>query len=342
MTASSSRRLLVLAVLLLPRVALADAPAPAATPTEEQIEAARVPYHDARELRRQGRTREALEKALEANRIAPTPVTALEVGQLLVEVGRLVDARDVFRSVAFMPVSPRESDKGREARAQAAALAGQLDMRIPKIAFADRPPSVQLTLDAKPVGAMDPTAWLGVDPGAHALQVRVDDRLCTTVNLSLSEGEERTIDLHGAATACRPESPAPVPAPRVVAPVPLSLPPSPAPSLLAPPSSRSGAWQVTSVVLAGAGVVGLGVGAYLALSAKSDYDGVASECPARGCDAHGYDVRNAARARADVATVVLGVGAAAIVGGAIVWLAQPSADARVGVGLGGVAFERSF
>ncbi|HEY6461950.1 MAG TPA: hypothetical protein VIY73_17410, partial [Polyangiaceae bacterium] len=343
MIASSSRRhLLVLAVLLLPRAAFADPPATTGSPTEEQIEAARVPYHDARELHRQGRTREALEKALEAHRIAPTPVTALEVGQILVEVGRLVDARDVLRSVAFMPVSPRESDKGREARAQAAVLAGQLDMRIPKIAFADRPAAVEVTLDAKPVVATDPTAWLGVDPGAHALQVRVEGRVCTTVNLSLSEGEERTIDLHDAATACRPEAPAPVQAPRAIAPAPPSAPlPQPVPPLL-PPTSRAGAWRVTSAVLAGAGVVGLGVGAYLALGAKSDYDGVASECSARGCDAHGFEVRNAARTRADVATVVLGVGAAAIVGGAIVWLAQPSADTHVGLSLGGVAFARSF
>jgi hypothetical protein len=91
------------------------------------------------------------------------------------------------------------------------------------------------------------------------------------------------------------------------------------------------------VVLVGAGAVSLGVGGVLALGAKSSYDSVGSECGPRGCTRNGFDVRNSARSRADVATGVLGVGAAAIVGGVVVWVAAPSPHVRVGVGPGGVA-----
>ena len=135
-------------------------------PSEEQVQSARVPYHEARELHRQGRLKEALERALEAYRIASTPVTALEAGQLLVEAGRLVEARDIVRSVAAFPVSPRESDKGREARQGAAALR----RRFGRAHSEDRDrgarrPGVDVALDGKPLAASDPTAWLGVDPG---------------------------------------------------------------------------------------------------------------------------------------------------------------------------------
>ena len=339
MTASSSRWLVAALWLLLPRAALADPPV--APPTEEQVEAARVLYHDARELRRQGRLHEAVDKALQAMAVAATPVTALEAGQLLVESGRLVEARDVVRSVALMPVSPRESDKGRDARQLAASLASQLDMRIPKIAVAARPPGVTLSLDGRPLAPTDPAAWLGVDPGPHALVVRVDERPCTTINLTLSEGEERTLELHDAASACRPEPP-PVESPRPpLLPEVTARPTLPLP--LPPPGPGPSALQWVGVAIAGAGAVAVGVGGGLALQAKSNYDGVAGECPERGCTQNGFDVRSSARNLAGVATVVMTVGGVAIAGGAALWLllprsaSSPAAAAFVGPGTLGLA-----
>jgi hypothetical protein len=341
MTASSNARLFAWLALLAPLVPLPVRAQPqAAAPSEEQVEAARALYREARELRKQGHVREALAKALDAYRTAATPVTALETGELLVEAGRLVEARDLLRAVPLMPVSPRESDKGRDARQLAASLGAQLDMRIPKIAFAQRPPGVDLLLDGRPVASTDATAWQGVDPGPHALLVRVDDRPCTTINLSLSEGEERTIDLHDAAAACRPAPPPPPPVALV------RLPPGPpAPPPEAPPAVASpGPGRWIGAAAAGGGAVAIGVGGYLALSAKSDYASVAGECPPRGCNQDGFDVRNSARARADVATVFMVVGAAAMVGGGLVWWLAPSghAGAQAVVGPGSVGIAGAF
>lgn len=330
MTASSKwARRLALALLL--AASAARAQPPPSPPSEEQVEAARALYKEARELRKQGKLHEATDKALEAYRIAATPVTALQAGELLVDGGRLVEARDIVRGVALLPVSPRESDKGRDARQQAAALAAQLDQRIPKIAFADRPPAVQLLLDGRPLAATDPTAWQGLDPGPHALVVRSDDRPCTTINLVLSEGEERTIDLHAAASACRPEAPPPPPpAPRpAAAPPPPPLPPPPPP----PAEGPVNAWKWGGAAIGAAGAVAVGAGAVVALQAKGDYDSVAGECPSRGCDQHGFDVRTSARSRADTAGVVIAVGAAALAGGALLWILEP-ARGRPGVALG--------
>ncbi len=354
MTASNSllAGALLFLVPLIPGVARADTPS-APPPTEEQVQAAKVPYREARELHRQGKLKEALERALEAYRMASTPVTALEAGHLLVEAARLVEARDDVRSVALFAVSPRESDKGREARQEAAALGAALDARIPKVAIAGRPASVDVILDGKPFTGTDPTAWLGLDPGAHALVVRSGERTCTTINVTLAEGEARTIDLHDVASTCRVDAVTPPPtetaappqpatalpgAGRVTPPVQATSPAPPPVSAPPPrPESPSAGWRWAGAIVAGAGVVAVGAGGGVALAAKSNYDSVAAECPARGCSLSAFDVRESARSQADAATVAMAVGAAAIAGGALLFFLAPSSGsdaARVAVSVG--------
>jgi len=345
MTTTASNSWLLAALLLaVPATARADVTPP--TPTPEQVEAAKVLYHEARELHRQGKLKEALERALEAYRTASTPVTALEAAQLLIEAGQLVEARDITRAVALFPPSPRESDKGRDARQEAATLAGTLDARIPKIAIAGRPAGVDVMLDGRPFAGSDPTAWQGLDPGTHTLTVRADDRVCTTINVTLAEGEARTIDLHDVAVSCRVE-PAPpsesLPTPTAAAPAPASAPRAPPPEPTSSGGSES-ALRWVGVAVGGAGVVAIGVGGGVALAAKSRYDSVAAECPARGCTSSAYAVRESARSRADAATGTMIAGAAALGGGVLLFVLAPNAHAaaRVGIGPGSVRLTVSF
>jgi hypothetical protein len=326
MTASSSRWVVLTFALLVPATARAEPPT--VPPSEDQVEAARAIYKEARELYRQGKLKEALEKAVEAYRTASTPVTALEAGQLLVESGRIVEARDMLRGVAQMPVSPRESDKGREARQQASVLAASLDARIPKLAVAGRPKGVDILLDGKPLGAAEPSAWQGVDPGAHTLVVRAEERTCSTITVTLAEGEVRTIDLHDVASSCHLE-------PVATEPARSAPPPRPPPPKAPPPSAETpapppaeaehgtSAWKWAGLAIGGLGVAAVGIGGYLALAAKADYDSVANECYPTGCTPKGFSVRNDARSQADIATVVMSVGGVAAVGGLIMWFVAP-------------------
>jgi hypothetical protein len=330
-----------------PAAALADPSAAAAPPSEEQVQAARIPYREARELHRQGKVKEALEKALEAYRMASTPVTALEAGQLLVERGRLVEARDIVRSIAAFAVSPRESDKGREARQEAAALASTLDARIPKIAIASAPQGVDVALDGKPIVASDPPAWLGVDPGAHSLVVRSGDRPCATLAITLAEAEARTVDLREATAACHregavtatAESPAPAPPPVVMPPSGAEVVPPPASAHHE--SARSG-WRWTGLAVAGAGVAAIGVGGGIALAAKGAYDSVATECPPVGCSSSAYSVRESARSQADAATAVVVGGAIVAASGLLLFVLAPSASSSIAVGAGNVRIAVRF
>jgi hypothetical protein len=313
MTASSRAWLAGVAAVFFSIAAHAD-PLPA-LPSEEQVNTARGLYREARELEKEGKLKEALEKALASYTTAATPVTALQVARLLAEMQRLIEARNTARSVALLPVSPRETDKGRDARQQASALADALDARIPKIAVGERPAGMDVLLDGKrlPTDAM---AWQGVDPGAHALELRMGERLCTTLHVTLSESEQRTVDLHDAAGPCKPEvQENPVPAPAV-------------PQLLSPPAPvvrDSGAthpWRPVAGVATGLGVAAFGVGTYLAISAKGDYDSVADQCK-NGCLPPAYEKRVSARSRADAATAVSIAGIAAIGGGMLLWFGDP-------------------
>lgn len=82
----------------------------------------------------------------------------------------------------------------------------------------------------------------------------------------------------------------------------------------------------------GVGLVVVGVGGVLALSAKSAYsDAKDAHCATGTCDAEGKRLTDDARGRADVASIVVGVGAVLAVGGAVLWLVAPSATKNTGV-----------
>jgi hypothetical protein len=343
----SIRPFVVLAALAIalppPAKALAQpATAPAAPPTLEQVEAARIPFREARELHRHGRLNDAVARMLDAYQIASTPVIALEAGRFLVEAGQLVKARDLLRGVAGLPLSPRESIAGRDARRDAALLAMDLGARIPKLAVAERAANLDVLLDGKPFAPAD-SVWQGVDPGEHTIVVGAHEHLCATIAVTLAEGQERTVDLRDAAVSCRSASepvaiaPAPLPAEaRPAAPVPAPREPVPA------VSRAGGGWPWAGAALVGAGVTAVGVGVYVIARAKSDYDAVGAECSPSGCDASAFDVRHRAHEQANVATAVAGVGAAAL-GGGLLWLVLGhGASPRVEAGIGHVSLVVGF
>jgi hypothetical protein len=97
------------------------------------------------------------------------------------------------------------------------------------------------------------------------------------------------------------------------------------------------------------GVVALGVGGLLALGAKSKFNDAEPYCQANRCSRQGYDLREEAVSRGDVATIVAGVGGAALLGGGVLFLTapkgakeKPSAGAGLVVGPGSVAIRGAW
>jgi serine/threonine-protein kinase len=81
--------------------------------------------------------------------------------------------------------------------------------------------------------------------------------------------------------------------------------------------------RAIGLVVGAVGVVGLGVGTAFGLMAKSTYDNSNAHCVANQCDATGHDFRQSAFGKATVSDVTFGVGAAGLIGGAVLFLTAP-------------------
>jgi hypothetical protein len=87
--------------------------------------------------------------------------------------------------------------------------------------------------------------------------------------------------------------------------------------------------RTLGLVVAGAGVVGLGVGAVFALKAKSNNDESFGHCDPidkNSCNQDGVNLRDSARNAGTVATVAVGLGAIALAAGGILFFTAPSGE----------------
>ena len=150
------------------------------------------------DLRKRGDNAGALEKFKGAHALAHTPITGLELGRAYVAVGRLVEAREAFLSVARVPVRVEETARSKAARAQSADLSESLRPRIPSLVVRITgvpSESVSVTID----GALVPTEVLAaprlLDPGHHDISARSTAGGTADAAVDLKEGETREVEL---------------------------------------------------------------------------------------------------------------------------------------------------
>lgn len=101
--------------------------------------------------------------------------------------------------------------------------------------------------------------------------------------------------------------------------------------------------RVGALVFGGAGLLAIGIGSAVALSAQSSYDDTIGRCPGMICNS--LDDKNTiddARSRGDVATLIWIGGLAALATGTVLWVTEPrqsgdvTARPMLGPGLGGI------
>jgi hypothetical protein len=178
------------------------------------------------------------------------------------------------------------------------------------------PTIVIVVRDANGVSTAPTRAWIddeeidvssgravSVDPGPHAVRARGASEAEATTRIVVIEGRKAEVVPIVIGT------PAPSPAPRAA-------------DADRPRSTfTTGRW--IAVGIAGAGVLGLGAGGLLALSAQSRYDDSAAFCTGNECDPTGLAIRSEGIDRANVATVVSVASLVAIAAGVVLWLATP-------------------
>lgn len=178
---------------------VAGSHASAAEPGAADKETARRLMTEGRAHRKANELKEALQAFTAADSIMHVPTTGLEVAKSQLESGLLVEARDTALGVVRLPVEAREPTAFGEARAQAQAMAAEIQPRIPTITvkvdgLAPGAP-VTVTVD----GVEIPTAALGapraVDPGHHLVAAHSGGGRPKSVEVELAESDRKEVTL---------------------------------------------------------------------------------------------------------------------------------------------------
>lgn len=273
----------------------------------------------------------ACAKLTESQRLDPKVGTLLNLSVCEEHLGRLSSARQHVQQAIDLADATSDA-RGDTARARFA----EIDRRVPKLSIRFAPGTragVRVERDGMPLGPAMLGTPLPVDAGPHTLVVHADGHEPRSYSLTLREGQlEDAVVSVGPLLGATPGALA-------------STPPAEVPSLSGSASrepSTGGAHRTTGFVVAGAGIVGLGVGAFFgvrALSKRSDSnDGPCNAADV--CSPEGLQLRQDARSAGDLATYAFIGGGLALVAGVVLVLTAPRAVATRVVlspqGVGGV------
>jgi hypothetical protein len=336
---------LAAAFALLSLSSRADARTPAAAngaPDERESQRTEL-YRQATKAAAAGNWAEAKDRLRGALALRSSPRVLFSLAQAEEQLGQLASAQ-----ADYARARDGAETEGKGDVVQAADLAQRaLAPRVPhlRILVAGAEPGSSengpsATLDDQPISIGGSTA---LDPGDHRLVVRARGMRPTPLAIKISEGQQidRVVSLAPVATestalpASAPggysrRSPAAAePTRRETA------------SGSAAASSPSSGWATAGFVTAGIGVIALGVGTIFGVESLSKHNDAEKACPSSACPtASGASLWHDAVVTGDASNVAFLVGGAAILAGAVFWIAAPkSKDGSPKVGLGAGSIE---
>jgi len=266
----------------------------------------------------------ACEKLHAASKLYPGPGVLLNLGDCYEHIGRTASAWVIFGEAASTAARAERPDDEDEALRRKKALEPRLARLTIQVA-SQAAPGLTLTRDGI---SLERGAWgtaIPVDPGTHLVRAEAAAFVSWSGTVGVEPGKTAVLDV-----------PALDPVPRAA-----SLPaaqPTVLPSVSPTPAPRDGTLQRTIGVATGiAGIAALGVGASLALVAKSQENTALGE---NGSQQH--DDSLAAVRMGNAATAVGVSGAVLTAAGVVLWLTAPRATGRVGLGARGVVLEGTF
>lgn len=281
-------------------------------------------YQAGRDLMSAGKFADACPKFEASQRLDAGIGTLLYLADCYEKAGRLASAWATFREAESNAMQHGEATRAQVAKKRA----GQLEPRLSKLSVmvaAGNPPDTVV----KQGGTIVPKeSWglaLPVDAGSITIEASAPGRKTWTTTVSV-QGEKAasSVDvpvLEAAPTEAKPE-PAAAPAP------PTKAPASPAGDTI---EGSAGSGQKTiGLVVSGVGVVGLGLGTFFGLRAKSKNDSSKDHCPLdpNVCDQTGVDLRNEAKGAATMSTAFMIGGGVLLAGGVVLYLTAPSSRGK--------------
>ncbi len=277
--------------------------------------------------------------------IDPGIGTLLYLAECYEKSGRTASAWATFREAADAADRTRESGRARTGRDRAARLEPLLSRLSIQVApEATQIPGITIERSGKPVQAALYNVPVPVDPGDYQITANAPGYEGFSQVVTVGEKAARAsvtvpslkkLESDKALTAIAPAD---------------ALKPSASPEPGAPPApspdSVGKGQRTTAYVLGGVGAAGIVVGSIFGLQAISKNKDAEQHCP-RGykCDdADGPALAEQARNAARVSTIAFGVGAVALVGGAVLFFTSPRGGGSVAYGISptGVVVRGSF
>jgi len=282
-------------------------PRPAVPPPTADEARAETLFNVAKQLRDNGQLAEACPMFAESKRVAPGIGITLYLGDCYERMGRTVSAWAQYREAEGLARQKGDDKRADIARAHAHALEpkiGRLTMAAANVWHG----GWQVQLDGKPV---PPGMWnsaVAVDPIDHTVTINAPGKPPRTLRAHLDAGNlAATVNIDESAAAAAAGEPAST--------EPMTSAPSPTSS---GSSTSTRTWA--EIVLGGAGVVGLGLGAlFLVKKNQSMYNSPASTGPTLD------------KAAAAASKVAFSVGGVALASAVVLYLTTPGNQSQVGV-----------
>jgi len=260
---------------------------------EDDRRAALEDAHEGLRLFNQKRWQAAFATFERANERHAAPTLELYMARCQDHLGKLLAARQLYRSVADRPLPADATKQFRSARSDAASELALLLKRIPRVIVA-LDGEAEVTLDGQPVSS-DELAALDVDPGKHVLVATAPGQEPVTKAVALEEGAQLTVTFSFGADQTEVAKPA-----------------TPA---VAEDDEASRGSVTPALVAYGFGGLALGVGIVTGAMAVAQTDDLAAQCNADlHCPRTLEDDASSTRGIATASTVgfvLAGVGAAA-------------------------------
>jgi tetratricopeptide (TPR) repeat protein len=316
--------------LLCSALALAGASAAPAAHAQSSADkaAAEAVFQTGRDLMSAGKFAEACKKFEASQRLDAGLGTLLFLADCYEKANRLASAWALFREAESIAMGRSDQGRAQVAKERYASIEPRLSKVWIKVAEGNDP-SMQVTRDGEPVPRESWGIALPTDAGDHTIEAKAAGRKTWSAKVVVAR-EAEDVPVEVPVLEAAPEAPKAAPAP------------TPAPS--ASPARDQGTGSVSSTqrtlafVVGGVGIVGLGVGSYFGLHAKSRNTSSIADCSKDNpnlCSAQGLKERNEALTAARTATVFMVGGGALLAGGVVLYLTAPSAtkSARAPSGL---------
>jgi hypothetical protein len=236
----------------------------------------------------------ALEKFKAAYERYPSPKILLNIGTTLRQLGRNVEAAEVYELYLQDP----ETDASRKPEVE--RILREIDAVVGRIRIRVDKPATDVRLDGKQLEEFENGMVIRVEPGEHTIVATREGFPPAVKTLKVQPRDELLVELRFEA-----------PKPKII-----TAPP--------PPPSTQG---TIGLVVGGIGVAGIGMGSVFGLLALVNNNRAASRC-LQGvvCDQEGFDLSGTAETQATISTVSFIAGIAVLAGGAVLLITAPSKE----------------